>query len=112
MLEKPAPLRGRLLPYPLWAAIDDGKVSLRLVVPRPVVLAGDVEPDFDLFVFLTRPYSDGVYSDRVIHRLVSANDRPKIWRNRDLGHVFCTLDNQVANLHVGGPIGFLAAVVL
>ena len=87
-------------------------MSLRLVVSGPIVLAGDVKPDFDLCIPLALPRRSGVYSDRIIHRLTPANDRPKVWGDRDLGHVFCTLDHLVTDLHIGSPIRFLAAMVL
>ena len=87
-------------------------MSLCLVVSGSVILAGNVEPDFDLFFSLTLPGIGSVHCDCEIHALIRANDRPKVRGNRDLRHVLCALDDLVANLHVGRPIGFLAAVVL
>jgi len=97
---------------PSWAAIDDSEMGLGLVVPGPVVLAGDVEPDLDLLVRLALPPCGGVYGDGIAHRLVPADDRPEIRRDGDPGHVLCSLDDLVADLNVGCPVGLFAPVVL
>lgn len=93
-------------------AVDDREMRLRLVMSGPVVLAGDIEPHLDLLFSLTLPRRARIHSDRVIHRLVPADCRPEIRRNRDPNDVLGALDNLVTDLDISCPICLLAPMVL